>query len=213
MERAGIPLHDAPERYFDQEKWEELVRARGDRAAAVGLVTRPTHDTQFFSLNECAARIRTEFIRRLLNRSLVATGYFRNSDEMATISGPRCRGLQPDFANDLLTGRGETLQDVHIVEAAEARQRCLASDGRTRLGGSRSGAGHEEPGRPNVSRRRAVKLEDTKDAMRADIQQGRLSIDALRRMVEKKLEERYGVSRDTARRARNAVLSESVERQ
>jgi DNA-binding GntR family transcriptional regulator len=44
--------------------------------------------------------------------------------------------------------------------------------------------------------------------MRNDIQQGRLTVAQLDDMPEKNLETKYRVSRDTARKARNAVLSE-----
>jgi len=47
--------------------------------------------------------------------------------------------------------------------------------------------------------------------MRNDIQQGRLNAAALKNMLEKNLAENYVVSRDTARKARNAVLSEFGE--
>jgi DNA-binding GntR family transcriptional regulator len=47
--------------------------------------------------------------------------------------------------------------------------------------------------------------------MRSDIQQGRCTVPALKDMLEKNLSENYGVSRDVARRARNAVLSEFGE--
>ena len=53
-----------------------------------------------------------------------------------------------------------------------------------------------------------IKLEKTKEKMRRDIQEGRQTADALKNMFEKDLASSYGVSRDTARRARNAVLSE-----
>jgi hypothetical protein len=45
--------------------------------------------------------------------------------------------------------------------------------------------------------------------MRDDIRQGRRTVPELKEMLEKNLSTTYGVSRDTARRARKAVLSES----
>ena len=56
--------------------------------------------------------------------------------------------------------------------------------------------------------RRPEKFEQTRDAMRSDIQQGRCTVPALKDMLEKNLCENYGVSRDVARRARKTVLSE-----
>jgi len=49
--------------------------------------------------------------------------------------------------------------------------------------------------------------------MMNDIQQGQLNPLELDNMIGKKLASRYGVSRDTARKARNAVLSELNSRQ
>lgn len=59
--------------------------------------------------------------------------------------------------------------------------------------------------------RRPVKREATKEAMRENIRAGRITADGLADMQEKNLEADYGVSRDTARKARDAVLSEMSE--
>jgi hypothetical protein len=56
------------------------------------------------------------------------------------------------------------------------------------------------------------KLERVKKAMRDDIREGRQTSDGLKNMLEKTLAEKYEVSRDTARKARTAVLSEFVEK-
>jgi DNA-binding GntR family transcriptional regulator len=47
--------------------------------------------------------------------------------------------------------------------------------------------------------------------MRDDIQQGRRTVAELKSMLEKHLVGTYGFSRDTVRKARNAVLSEFGE--
>jgi hypothetical protein len=62
---------------------------------------------------------------------------------------------------------------------------------------------------------RPRKLEQVIQEMREDIQQGRVSVTELQNMREKELADHHNVSRDTARKARKAVLSESlfVERQ
>jgi hypothetical protein len=59
---------------------------------------------------------------------------------------------------------------------------------------------------------RARKLERVKQDMIEDIRQSRLTSSELRDMLEKELSGRYRVSRDTARKARNAVLSESFDK-
>jgi hypothetical protein len=67
-------------------------------------------------------------------------------------------------------------------------------------------------GRGAVARRRrgrrAIKFEQTKGKMRGDILEGRKTPETLNDMLEKHLSSSYGVSRDTARKARNEVLSE-----
>jgi hypothetical protein len=72
----------------------------------------------------------------------------------------------------------------------------------------------QSPGAAGSPRRRGPqpkKLEQAKTAMRDDIQQGRRAVAELKNMLEKNLQEVYGVSRDTARKARRAVLSEFGE--
>jgi len=58
--------------------------------------------------------------------------------------------------------------------------------------------------------RKPRKLEQVKEAMRNDIRQGQLPVTALMNMLEKDLAPRYGVSRDTARKARKAVCREFI---
>jgi hypothetical protein len=56
--------------------------------------------------------------------------------------------------------------------------------------------------------RRPRKLDQVKEEMTDDIRQGRQTPDGLRGVLEKNLASQYSVSRDTARKARDAVLSE-----
>ena len=53
-----------------------------------------------------------------------------------------------------------------------------------------------------------MKLEQTKKAMMRDFQRGLFTADKLREMLEKELAATYGVSRETARKARNDIMSE-----
>jgi hypothetical protein len=74
-----------------------------------------------------------------------------------------------------------------------------------------AGGPAKEPAVVPLGRRRGrnpIKLERAKEAMRKDIQEGRQSAAELSEMLEKDLSARYDVSRDTARKARIAVLSE-----
>jgi hypothetical protein len=70
------------------------------------------------------------------------------------------------------------------------------------------------PGADGSARRRGArpqKFEQTSGAMRDDLRQGRRTPAELKTMLEKNLAAAYGVSRDTARKARNAVLAEFGE--
>jgi hypothetical protein len=59
--------------------------------------------------------------------------------------------------------------------------------------------------------RKPETLNRVQQAMRSDIQSGRHTEASLKSMLEKNLAEQYGVSRDTARKARAMVLSKKVE--
>jgi hypothetical protein len=77
--------------------------------------------------------------------------------------------------------------------------------------GAHSIAASPMPAPPHSARprgRRPKKLNQVKAAMREDIRLRQTTPDGLRDMLEKDLAARYGVVRDTARRARDAVLSE-----
>ena len=71
-----------------------------------------------------------------------------------------------------------------------------------------------EPAVAGVRRRgpRPIKLEQTKEKMRRDIQESRITSATLNDMLEKTLASTYGVSRETARNARKEVLSEIAEK-
>jgi hypothetical protein len=59
--------------------------------------------------------------------------------------------------------------------------------------------------------RKPIELQRVKEQMRRDISEGRQTPSSLNDMLEKELSGTYRVSRDTARKARIAVLSECVE--
>jgi hypothetical protein len=78
-------------------------------------------------------------------------------------------------------------------------------------------AASESPAEAGLRRKRGPKpkkLEQVKEAMGDDIRHGRLTVADLNNMLEKDLAPRYGgVSRDTARKARQAVCREFNSRQ
>ena len=83
------------------------------------------------------------------------------------------------------------------------------------IGTAALGTTLQNPGNQALPRKRArppKKFEQTKQAMVQDIRQGRLTAAELDTMFEREISEKYSVSRDTARKARNAVLAEFVDR-
>jgi hypothetical protein len=59
--------------------------------------------------------------------------------------------------------------------------------------------------------RKPEKLQQVKEAMKTDLRRGRYTKAQLQELTEKVLAATYGVSRDTARKARSAVVSEIAE--
>jgi len=81
-------------------------------------------------------------------------------------------------------------------------------------GHARKSYAPQSPGARRPARRRGApptKFQRVSSAMRGDLRQGRRTVPELKNMLEKNLASTYGVSRDTARKARNAVLSEFGE--
>ena len=90
---------------------------------------------------------------------------------------------------DMPADAGVTVKDAHSVAASP-------TPARTHLARPRG--------------RKPKKLARVKEAMMEDIRLGRQTPNGLKNMLEKDLVAGYGVSRDTARKARDAVLSEML---
>jgi len=145
---------------------------------------------------------------RPLKPWLVRRGAFEPSGfwELAWIKLSRS-----DVTNVLCAATGPQ----HTPETSNSRP-ALASQEMPVGSGSRSTAGPRKPGAVGSERPRGPrpqKFEQTRDAMRNDIQQKRYTAAQLENMLEKDLSATYGVSRDTARKARDAVLLELKSRQ
>jgi hypothetical protein len=125
----------------------------------------------------------------------------RNGGDRLADALRRIRVARIDLHRAIQRAASET-----AVEGQEVPVGC----GRRSTAGPRksSAAG---PGRPRGPR--PQKFEQTKEAMRNELQQGRLTVAQLDDMLEKNLATNYNVSRDTARKARNAVLLELNSRQ
>lgn len=121
-----------------------------------------------------------------------------------------------DVTNVLCPGgrQSEAAQRVSSEPGAVSRtQPALESRGASVGADLRSTAGPRLAAAGPARRRgaRPKKFEQTRDAMRNDITQGQYTVPGLKDMLEKLLSEKYCVSRDTARKARKAVLSEFGE--
>src|SRR5216684_2608916 len=120
------------------------------------------------------------------------------------------RARRPDPARRLL---GDPRPPVHLRRAALA---VPQSSRRARLewfeGAGLTGAIPASGSAPLGKRGpKSGKRENTAAGMRKDVQDEMFTVNALRAMPEKELADRYGVSRDTARKARNDVLQSRVE--
>jgi hypothetical protein len=103
-------------------------------------------------------------------------------------------------------GPGETLTNVPMADHVAARLRAIPAGEFLTLTPTR---------RPAIQGRKRgptpEKLARVMEAMRGDIREGRKTTDSLSAMKEEALAATYNVSRDTARKARTAVLSKFVE--
>jgi hypothetical protein len=119
-----------------------------------------------------------------------------------------------DVTNVLCTGQpGESVcRNASETVATSTGQPALESnsiDRGPRSSGPRNQAATESP---RTRGPRPRKFEKVCGLMKGDIQKGRRSVAELSNMLEKDLAATYGVSRDTARKARKAVVSEFGEK-
>jgi hypothetical protein len=140
------------------------------------------------------------------SRALIARNLPATSILMMTVAP----GLTPSLGSD---GRREDVIRDQFEAAGEAL--------RTTDPASQSFGLDERPARKNAPTvvsgpkrgRPPLKFDAVKRAMKDDLESGRLTSENLQALHEKQLSNDYlNVSRDTARKARNAVLSEFVEK-
>jgi len=96
-----------------------------------------------------------------------------------------------------------------IEEASHSTSLAARFDGTTP--GAAEGTISPPPTPPKRRGRRPTALTATISKMREDIQSGRTSLAELRDMTEKALASQCAVSRDTARKAREAILAEMAQ--
>ena len=112
--------------------------------------------------------------------------------------------LNRDQFYSLLTEAGLEVPKFWRPPVATAKEECESARVAKTL--------HQTPGSAARTRGpRSTKLEQVKQQMRRHLQE-ELTREKLETMLEKELAAKYKVSRDTARKARDAVLSEFVEK-
>lgn len=140
MGRSGIPLHEAPEHFFDPEMWARLVQILGSRQKALDHISNPGLPTFVQATNprafagsealglstprlnekttepyELAYVILRKFMDRLKTGELVATGSYRSSVEIVPIPATRWRGLWPYITEDRAEGGGQHFVDIFVL--------------------------------------------------------------------------------------------------
>jgi hypothetical protein len=119
-----------------------------------------------------------------------------------------------DVTNALCTAKQPEGIIEHPPSEAGATTRSRPAPAGNPVGHDPGPHGPQSPAASGSARPRGVrpkKFAHASGAMRDDIQQGRRTVAELKSMLEKHLVGTYGFSRDTVRKARNAVLSEFGE--
>jgi hypothetical protein len=126
----------------------------------------------------------------------------RNSQRSGEIDPVRTVIRTTDLAA-LATERGERPRYLrHVLAGQKLKARERAGGPETVQEAIKTNLGRRRRGPRATVRERVIR------AMKADLNRGRFTVDELSDRLEKQLEADYGVSRDTARKARNAVLAE-----
>jgi len=133
----GLPLREAPERFFDVAKWREFVSYFDNPEAALRHISKGEPGLLVFYRRQAARRATGElarrdekvaalgrvlvadFLQRLIDGRLVATGLPAVGVERVTIPAERWDDLRPDFVAGSAAGGGLSLTAVRIYEAGE----------------------------------------------------------------------------------------------
>jgi hypothetical protein len=148
-----VPLHDAPEHFFDQDKWREFARQFPSRTAALKQISKPAaaglewirseviQDPNTADDHKDAARAQQRtadagdalvkrFMRQLAEGAISATGVWHGSLARVTLPSDRCEGLWPNFSADRLDGKDLTLREVRVfkIETKATKAAKLLND-------------------------------------------------------------------------------------
>jgi hypothetical protein len=128
---------------------------------------------------------------------------------------PNARGLVPRIAGQVASSMAPVDSPTRALASSAQDQMVLTPFDPAAVNAETKDLGNNPASRPPLGEvrrrgRKSTKFEQTKEKMRRDIHEGRQTADALRNMLEKDLASGYAVSRDTARKARNVILSQIV---
>jgi hypothetical protein len=136
-----IPLHDAPDHFFDQAKWNEFLSFFESRQPALEQISRVEPGLIVFQRREAAKRsgpgaaearkgdhiaelgnaLVADFKERLITEKLVATGLSSLAVARINIPGERWPELWPNFAEDKATGGQLEFTKVRVFEPIAVR--------------------------------------------------------------------------------------------
>jgi hypothetical protein len=140
---------------------------------------------------------------------------FRREDVLVLLPDPRTLisrapppirplrgGRNPAMMEDVASNRAGDGKPARVVDEAELDE--LYPD---------PGVAPKKPRSGKKRKRHAYRREEVESAMRAGLVRGEITRERLEAMLEKELASQYGASRDTCRKARNAVLAgtESID--
>ena len=123
MLNPGVPLHEAPELFFDQVEWNKLIGLCGTPARALERMSLPHLGWLAFQQDgapleaeqvRLAYALAEQFKQRLLRREIVANGYLARCMRRKDIPPEHWIGLELNFAEDRATGRGDIFEDVRL---------------------------------------------------------------------------------------------------
>jgi hypothetical protein len=138
MSAPGVPLHEAPRLFFDQDMWNKLVRLVGTHQRALEHISIPAlgyfaHESNAPPPEVTLANSLVEqFKTRLAKGEIVAAGYVSKLLRRIEIPPDHWSQLQPNFAEDEVFGSGSKFTHVHVSRPDDLRaspdqlEECIA---------------------------------------------------------------------------------------
>jgi hypothetical protein len=140
---AGVALQEAPEHFFDQGGWKDLVSGCGSREAALRRISHPDPAALVLVRQQVATqpaadsvearaaeriyrlgqRIVGDLVARLISGEYVATGFQPPSIERRAIPPELWSGLVPNFQDGTGKGDGYSFAHVRIIKAVDLARR------------------------------------------------------------------------------------------